>query len=74
MVTEYKYDEDTGERVKTVQTFRVETRRVSKAVTARRKWKKFGAAKDEDQGVINPAHTYLTDEIFMNFIHDKAVS
>ncbi|KAH0507008.1 Eukaryotic translation initiation factor 3 subunit G [Microtus ochrogaster] len=48
-VTEYKIDED-GKKFKIVRTFRIETRKASKAVTRRKNWKKFGNSEFDPPG------------------------
>ncbi|CAO2635943.1 Eukaryotic translation initiation factor 3 subunit G [Lemmus lemmus] len=60
-VTEYKIDED-GKKFKIVRTFRIETRKASKAVARRKNWKKFGNSEFDPPGP-NVATTTVSDDI-----------
>ncbi|KAL1278583.1 hypothetical protein QQF64_025256 [Cirrhinus molitorella] len=68
-VTEYKIDED-GQKVKIVRTFKIETRKASKAVARRKNWKKFGNSEYDQPGP-NVATTTVSDDVFMTFISSK---
>ncbi|KAG9337820.1 hypothetical protein JZ751_027471 [Albula glossodonta] len=71
-VTEYKIDED-GRKFKIVRTFKIETRKASKAVARRKNWKKFGNSEFDPPGP-NVATTTVSDDVFMTFISSKEVS
>jgi len=71
-VTEYKIDED-GKKFKIVRTFRIETRKASKAVARRKNWKKFGNSEFDPPGP-NVATTTVSDDVSMTFITSKEVS
>lgn len=68
-VTEYKIDED-GKKFKIVRTFRIETRKASKAVARRKNWKKFGNSEYDPPGP-NVATTTVSDDVSMTFITSK---
>nr|XP_004667471.2 eukaryotic translation initiation factor 3 subunit G [Jaculus jaculus] len=68
-VTEYKMDED-GKKFKIVRTFRIETRKASKAVARRKNWKKFGNSEFDPPGP-NVATTTVSDDVSMTFITSK---
>uniref|UniRef100_A0A8D0WAP2 Eukaryotic translation initiation factor 3 subunit G n=1 Tax=Sus scrofa TaxID=9823 RepID=A0A8D0WAP2_PIG len=68
-VTEYKIDED-GKKFKIVRTFRIETRKASKAVARRKNWKKFGNSEFDPPGP-NVATTTVSDDVSMTFITSK---
>uniref|UniRef100_A0A673GHG0 Eukaryotic translation initiation factor 3 subunit G n=1 Tax=Sinocyclocheilus rhinocerous TaxID=307959 RepID=A0A673GHG0_9TELE len=68
-VTEYKIDED-GQKCKIVRTFKIETRKASKAVARRKNWKKFGNSEFDAPGP-NVATTTVSDDVFMTFISSK---
>uniref|UniRef100_A0A8C2DVM3 Eukaryotic translation initiation factor 3 subunit G n=1 Tax=Cyprinus carpio TaxID=7962 RepID=A0A8C2DVM3_CYPCA len=68
-VTEYKLDED-GQKCKIVRTFKIETRKASKAVARRKNWKKFGNSEFDAPGP-NVATTTVSDDVFMTFISNK---
>ncbi|KAI5091534.1 eukaryotic translation initiation factor 3 subunit G, partial [Silurus meridionalis] len=68
-VTEYKIDDD-GKKVKIVRTFKIETRKASKAVARRKNWKKFGNSEFDQPGP-NVATTTVSDDVFMTFISSK---
>ncbi|CAM4343466.1 unnamed protein product [Leuciscus chuanchicus] len=67
--TEYKIDED-GQKVKIIRTFKIETRKASKAVARRKNWKKFGNSEFDQPGP-NVATTTVSDDVFMTFISSK---
>ncbi|MEQ2268320.1 Eukaryotic translation initiation factor 3 subunit G [Xenotaenia resolanae] len=71
-VTEYKIDEDDGKKYKIVRTFKIETRKASKAVARRKNWKKFGNSERDPPGP-NVATTTVSDDVFMTFISSKDV-
>ncbi|TSO47186.1 Eukaryotic translation initiation factor 3 subunit G [Bagarius yarrelli] len=68
-VTEYKIDED-GKKLKIIRTFKIETRKASKAVARRKNWKKFGNSEFDAPGP-NVATTTVSDDVFMTFISSK---
>uniref|UniRef100_A0A8I6A465 Eukaryotic translation initiation factor 3 subunit G n=1 Tax=Rattus norvegicus TaxID=10116 RepID=A0A8I6A465_RAT len=68
-VTEYKVEED-GKKFKIVRTFRIETRKASKAVARRKNWKKFGNSEFDPPGP-NVATTTVSDDVSMTFITSK---
>lgn len=68
-VIEYRLNED-GKKVRSVKTFSVEKRKVSKSVAKRKAWRKYGAAKSDPPGP-NPSNTIVAEEIFMQFVHTK---
>uniref|UniRef100_A0AAY5K8R8 Eukaryotic translation initiation factor 3 subunit G n=1 Tax=Esox lucius TaxID=8010 RepID=A0AAY5K8R8_ESOLU len=68
-ITEYKIDED-GKKFKIIRTFKIETRKASKAVARRKNWKKFGNSEYDPPGP-NVADTTVSDDVFMVFISSK---
>eukprot|EP00064_Thunnus_orientalis_P001184 superscaffoldBa00000078_g1186 len=68
-ITEYKIDDD-GKKFKIVRTFKIETRKASKAVARRKNWKKFGNSEFDAPGP-NVATTTVSDDVFMTFISSK---
>ncbi|KAJ3600458.1 hypothetical protein NHX12_031440 [Muraenolepis orangiensis] len=68
-ITEYKIDED-GKKTKIIRTFKIETRKASKAVARRKNWKKFGNSEYDAAGP-NVATTTVSDDVFMTFISNK---
>ncbi|XP_032906847.1 eukaryotic translation initiation factor 3 subunit G [Amblyraja radiata] len=68
-VVDYKVDEE-GKKFKIIRTFRVETRKASKAVARRKKLKKFGTSEYESSGS-TVATTTVSDEVYMTFITSK---
>ncbi|XP_055520172.1 eukaryotic translation initiation factor 3 subunit G [Leucoraja erinacea] len=68
-VIDYKVDED-GKKFKIIRTFRVETRKASKAVARRKNWKKFGTSEYDSTGP-NVATTTVSDDVYMTFITSK---
>ncbi|KAF3846194.1 hypothetical protein F7725_003272 [Dissostichus mawsoni] len=52
-ITEYKIDDD-GKKFKIVRTFKIETRKASKAVARRKNWKKFGNSEFDAAGPMLP--------------------
>ncbi|NXX75374.1 EIF3G factor, partial [Urocolius indicus] len=71
-ITEYREEED-GRKVKIIRTFRIETRKASKAVARRKNWKKFGNSEFDAPGP-NVATTTVSDDVFMTFITSKEAS
>ncbi|XP_025771532.1 eukaryotic translation initiation factor 3 subunit G, partial [Puma concolor] len=53
-----------------VRTFRIETRKASKAVARRKNWKKFGNSEFDPPGP-NVATTTVSDDVSMTFITSK---
>uniref|UniRef100_H3C3Q5 Eukaryotic translation initiation factor 3 subunit G n=1 Tax=Tetraodon nigroviridis TaxID=99883 RepID=H3C3Q5_TETNG len=68
-VTEYKIDDD-GKKIKIVRTFKIETRKASKAIARRKNWKKFGNSEFDPPGP-NVATTTVSDDVSMTFISSK---
>ncbi|XP_067877369.1 eukaryotic translation initiation factor 3 subunit G [Heterodontus francisci] len=68
-IIEYKIDED-GKKLKIIRTFRIETRKASKAVARRKNWKKFGTSEYDPPGP-NVATTTVSDDVYMTFITSK---
>merc|ERR1711893_131998 len=68
-ITEYSIN-DEGKKVKVVKTYKVEHRKVSKSIARRKTWKKYGEATRDPPGP-DPANTIISEEIFMQFIHNK---
>ncbi|CAF0827862.1 unnamed protein product [Didymodactylos carnosus] len=68
--TEYRYDENTGNTIRTTKTYRIEKIRVLPIVAERKKWRKFGNAANDPPG-INTGTTKVDDDITMQFISSK---
>ncbi|XP_041097964.1 eukaryotic translation initiation factor 3 subunit G [Polyodon spathula] len=68
-IIEYKVDED-GTKCKIIRTFKIETRKASKAVARRKNWKKFGLSEFDAPGP-NVATTTVSDDVYMTFISSK---
>jgi len=68
-VIEYRLN-DEGKKVRSVKTYSVEKRKVSKSVAKRKAWSKYGGASKDPPGP-NPSNTIVAEEIFMNFVHTK---
>ncbi|RVE69667.1 hypothetical protein OJAV_G00080280 [Oryzias javanicus] len=69
-ITEYKIDDEDGKKYKIIRTFKIETRKASKAVARRKNWKKFGNSEFDAPGP-NVATTTVSDDVFMTFISSK---
>jgi len=69
-VTEYRFDDD-DRRVKVVTQYKIVNKKVPKEVAMRKKWKKFGQAKDDPPGP-NTANTTIGEEIKMQFIRSRS--
>jgi len=67
--TEYDYDED-DKIIKIVSTYKIEKKKVCKAVAERKLLKKYGLSKDDKPGP-NPATTITAEEVQMQFITNK---
>jgi len=72
IMTEYSHNED-GKKVKIIRTFKIEKKLVSKSVAKRKGWQKFGMSKNDRPGP-DPATTVVSEEIMMNFVHNKEES
>lgn len=68
-VTEYKHNED-NKLVKVVRTFKIEKVKLSKTISRRKMWQKFGAAQGDPAGP-NPSNTINAEEVFMQFVQSK---
>lgn len=66
IVTSYRLNEE-GKKVKTVTTFRVEKRLVSRSTALRKTWPKFGDAANDGSGP-NAANTINAEKIEMQFV------
>ncbi len=69
ITTEYSINED-GKKVKLVRTFEIIRKQVPKSVACRKALPKFGMSRNDRPGP-DPATTVVSEEIFMNFIHNK---
>lgn len=68
VVDYYKNDEE--KTVKTISKYKIETKRVSKAVAMRKKLHKFGHAKNDPPGP-NVANTSIGDAIKIQFVRSR---
>lgn len=68
-ITEFKVNED-GKKVKIVRTYKLESKKLSKSISRRKAWKKFGSAEDDPPGP-NPANTVISEDVYMQFVHSK---
>lgn len=66
IITDYRFNED-DKLEKVIRTYKVERRIVSKAVAARKLWKKYGESVNDKPGP-NPANTFVGEEVICNFI------
>ncbi|VDN95519.1 unnamed protein product, partial [Brugia pahangi] len=62
--------DDTG-KYKVVTTFKVVTKKVSRPIAERKKWKKFGQCKNDGPGP-HVSTTYVAEEVLMQFIRNRA--
>uniref|UniRef100_A0A1B6DAN9 Eukaryotic translation initiation factor 3 subunit G n=1 Tax=Clastoptera arizonana TaxID=38151 RepID=A0A1B6DAN9_9HEMI len=69
VVTEYSINKS-GKKVKTIRTYKIEKRLVSKTIARRLTLPKFGNSLNDPPGP-NPATTIVGEEIFMTFISSK---
>jgi len=67
---EYKYDEE-GRKVKITRIFNIEKRKVPKTVATRKKWKKYGDAKNDNPHGPDPGTTFVGEEVFLTFTSNK---
>lgn len=72
ITTEYSHNED-GKKVKIIRTFKIEKKLVSKSVAKRKALAKFGLSRNDRPGP-DPATTVASEEILMNFVHNKEES
>jgi len=69
ITTEYSHNDD-GKKVKIIRTFKIEKKLVSKAVARRKALAKFGMSRNDRPGP-NPATTQMSENVFMNFLHNQ---
>lgn len=69
ITTEYTHN-DEGKKVKIIRTFKIEKKLVSKSVARRKSLPKFGMSRNDRPGP-DPATTVVSEEIMMNFVHNK---
>ena len=63
VITTFSFNDD-GKKVKTIRTYKMEKKLVSKSVARRKALAKFGMSKEDRPGP-NPATTIVAEEIFM---------
>lgn len=69
IITEHRINED-GKHEKVVRTYKIETKRVSKAIARRKLWAKFGDAKQDGPGP-NPSTTLVCDDVYLILASNK---
>jgi len=69
ITTEYSHN-DEGKKVRIIRTFKIEKKLVSKSVAKRKALPKFGMSRNDRPGP-DPATTIVSEEILMNFVHNK---
>merc|ERR1719211_112804 len=62
-----------GKKVRIIRTFKIEKKLVSKSVAKRKALPKFGMSRNDRPGP-DPATTIVSEEILMNFVHNKEES
>ena len=70
-VTSWAFED--GKKVKSVRTYKIEKKLVSKAIARRKALPKFGMSKNDPAGP-NPATTIVSEEIHMQFVANKEES
>jgi len=73
-VLEYKYNEK-NQKVKVTRKYKIQKTKISKSAAKRRTLPKFGASKNDGQG-INKATTFVSEDVYMQFLtqkHDEIV-
>lgn len=69
IITEHRINED-GKHEKVVRTYKIETKKVSKAIARRKLWAKFGDAKHDGPGP-NPSTTMVCDDVYLILASSK---
>jgi len=69
IVTSFHFN-DEKKKVKTVSTYRIDKKLVSRNIAHRKAWSKFGESKNDRPGP-DPATTIMAEETFMQFVANK---